>query len=348
MDTTIDRYTILKRLCDLCAPSGHERAATEEMTRLLSGKCDQLTVDPLGSVLAEQFSEKKDAPTILLDAHIDEISFVITGHEQGFLKFANIGGVDPRILMANEVLVHGKTALSGIITCMPPHLSTAEEREKTPPVKDLFIDVGLTEEEAPHLVPVGSAVTLRASLSSLSYGKYAGKSLDNRAGVAAILAAYLAVREQIKSYHIKLLFSVQEEFGLHGAKAGVFHAAPDECIVVDVTHAYTSDARREETGLMGAGAMIGIAPILDREMFRTLKETAKKENIPYQVEVMNGSTGTNAFSIHNFGRGVRTGLISIPLKYMHTSVELIDDRDLASAVEILSAYLLRREEELRV
>lgn len=339
----METYQLLKELCDLAAPSGRERSAAETLTRLLDGRFDRMETDPLGNLLVEKRAARADAPTLLLDAHMDEVSFAVTGEKEGFLTFLNLGGVDPRILMANEVLVHGRETVPGVVTCMPPHLSTAEERKKAPAVKELCIDVGLPQERVRELLPPGSAVTLRAELHELSGGRVAGKSLDNRAGAAAVLLAYLNVWERIRNYNLKLLFSVQEEVGLRGARTGVAAAEPEECVVVDVTHAYTSDARREETGMMGEGVMIGIAPILDRGMFETFRALAQKQRIPHQIEVMNGSTGTNAFSIHNYGTGVRTGLLSIPLKYMHTSVELIDRRDLRSTVDLLSAYLLERE-----
>ena len=343
----MERTELLRSLCTHCAPSGREGALADWISAQLAWNVDELHRDALGNLIAVKRSKKEHAKTILLDAHMDEIAMMVTGiTEEGFLRIADITGIDSRVMLAAEVTVHGREELFGVIACRPPHLTTAEERKKSPKVTEMIIDIGMGKERAETLVSIGDLATLRGPFGQLTGSRVSGKSLDNRTGDAVLLTVFDTLKQEELPYHLALLFSVQEEAGLRGAKVGAYTVDPDECIVVDVSFARTPDTKPEETGQMGGGPMIGIAPILSRSISGRLCTLAQEKKIPCQREVMGGSTGTNAYSVQIARGGVPVGLISIPLRYMHTAIECIDLADFDNTCRLLTAYLRDRGEAL--
>ncbi|MBC8535671.1 M42 family metallopeptidase [Feifania hominis] len=342
----MDCKEVLFELSACYGVSGRENEAGEYIREKLSFYLDEVTLDRSGNVVGFRRCGRENAKCLMLDAHLDEIGMMVTEiTEDGFLHFENIAGVDSRILLANEVVVHGRERLYGIVSCKPPHMNTPEERKKTVQVADLVVDIGLPVERVRELVSVGDVISLRRTSVELRNGRVAGKSFDDRAGTAAILYCLDKLRETQLPFDLAVLISTQEETGMRGAKTGTYLIDPDEAIAIDVSHAYTPDAKKEETARLGEGPMVGIAPILDRAISKKLISLAEKEDIPYQVEVMGGSTGTNAYAIQISRSGVRTGLLSIPMTYMHTCIETIVLDDLKNTGELLCAYVRAKRKE---
>ncbi len=277
-------------------------------------------------------------PHILLDAHIDRIGFVVTYiTEDGFLKVSNCGGIDRRLLLAQPVTVLGREKVSGVICAIPPHLE--KDESKVPEMEDICIDVGMTKAQAEKVISLGDKVTFAARCEKLLGDRLTGAALDDRCGVAAILRAMELVKEKALHSEVTVMFSTQEEVGERGAKIGAFNIDPDVAIAVDVSFALTSDDSEIKCGKMGGGCMIGYSPVLDSELSDRMKSIASEKKLPYQIEVMSGTTGTNAdrFSVNKSGAKAVT--LSIPLKYMHTSVEVISLSDVENTAQLIAAYL---------
>ena len=301
--------SLLKELTN-CVGIGHLSDIRETVKGYLSPYAAVEETGNLGLIGKIDLGKEK---TILLDAHIDEVGMVVTNiSENGFLTVNNCGGIDLRTLPAREVTVHGKEDISGVFISTPPHLSKGDEKFVT--YKNNFVSLGDTRISA--------------------------KSLDNRAGCAVLLALAEKLSGKALPCNIIFLFSDGEELGLRGARTSVYAHSPSEAIVIDVSFGNAPDVPSSKCGKLGKGAMIGISPVLDRNITRTLENIAKGENLPYQSEVMGSSTGTNADVITVSKSGIKTGLVSIPLRNMHTDCEIVDIKDLETTVSLLEKYIM--------
>ena len=294
-------------------------------------------IDVLGSVCGDTGG---DGVYILLDAHIDRIGMTVTAvDDSGFIKFARVGGIDARVLAAEQVTVWGDEPLFGVIISTPPHLASGDDDKKAKKTDDLAIDVGMTADEVKKIVRPGMRITVNSTPKELLGERVSCAALDDRAGVAAILRCLELLKGKNHGCRISVLFSSQEETG---AIAGGFAAAPDEAIAVDVSFAMAPGLKKEKCGKLGGGAMIGFSPSLDYSMSRTLERIADENGIARQSEIMSGSTGTNADGIQTAGSGVRMGLISIPQRNMHTAAEIVDLNDIESVARLMAAYIIER------
>lgn len=329
---------LLLQLCAASGVSGAEKAAAQTAASAL-GAFAQVHTDASGNVIGEI---EGSGPHILLDAHIDQIGMVVTGVDaEGFLRIDKCGGIDIRTLAGHEVTVWGTEPLYGVVCSTPPHLSKADDQSITD-ITDMAIDIGLAAEAAREKVHPGDRVTLRREPRELLGGLVSSPCLDDRAGVAAILRCLELLREQRHSCRITIVFSTQEEVGGGSAGCAAFAAGAEAGIAVDVSFAMTPDAPRHKCADLGKGTMIGIAPTLNAAMSRQLEKIAREQDIPHQLEVMNGKTGTNADEIAAAGVGTRMGVLSIPLRYMHMGIEVIDPQDVESTARLLAAYILER------
>lgn len=276
--------------------------------------------------------------TLMLDAHIDEISFTVTNiDDNGFVTVAKCGGFDLRLLPARPVTIHGKTEIPAVFCSTPPHLASGNAEYTD--ISALKIDT-LLGEKAKEQISLGDTVTFRAKPVNLLGNRVTGKSFDNRAGVVCLIELARRLKSKILPFNIAFVLSDQEELGCRGCRTAAFEIDPQEAIVIDVSFGDGPDISPDDCGKLSKGAMIGVAPILDKDISRTLIKTAKENNIAYQTEVMGRSTGTNSDFISISRQGVPTGLISIPLRNMHTDIEVVDFDDIISVCDILENYIL--------
>ncbi len=276
--------------------------------------------------------------TIMLDAHIDEIAFIVTEVDsEGFLTVSTCGGFDMRTLPARSVTVHGKYEIPAVFCSTPPHLSKDDIKFEN--IADFKIDT-LLGNKAKEVISVGDTVTLRAEPMSLCGSRVTGKSFDNRASVACLLELASRLKGKELPVNVVFVFSDQEELGCRGSKTATFSVSPQEAIALDVSFGTAPDVSKTEGGALSDGAMIGFSPVLDSGISGSLIEIAEQNGIKYQTEVMGGRTGTNSDVISISKSGVKTGLVSIPLRNMHTDVEVIDLEDLKSVCDILEKYIL--------
>lgn len=337
----------LKRLCATPAPSGYEFSAARRIALLLERYLETVEIDALGNVIGLLRCGKKNAKTVLLDAHIDEIGLIVSGHKDGFLQFEPLGGVDLRILPGREVQVCADTPMLGVVTCMPPHLQTRAETEKAIKKDALHIDVGLSQEEALEKAPIGTPIVFAADCVQLQNKCISGRALDDRACFCAILRTLELISNAKRNVDVVVVGSVQEELGCRGARVAGFAINPDYAIAVDVTHGNTPDAPRSKTFEVGGGTVIGIGPNLHPGLTKLLTKLAKEKKIPHQIEVCEGNTGTNAWVLQTVREGIKTGLLSVPLKYMHTPVETLCEKDLEATAKLLASAVLALGEEGR-
>lgn len=342
----LEIFETLKTLCALPAVSGFEPKAAETVADMLRPYCSEVSVDVHGNVLARKSCGKPDAPTILLDAHLDQIGFLVTDVlEGGFLRFAPVGGVDPRMLLAGEVTILAEEPLFGVVSCLPPHLLKAGEQDNAVPVDEMLIDTGLLN--AKEKIAIGTPIVFAGEPVRLAGDCVSGKSLDDRAGIAAILSAMerLAGEKSLRC-DVAVLISAQEEVTGLGAATGTFAVQPSFAIAVDVSHAKTPDAPAEGVFEYGGGPLIGVGPNLHRGLTTAIQKTAKAEDIHYQTEVMEGNTGTNAWTMQIVAHGVATALLSIPLRYMHTPIEAIRLSDLTDTADLIYQFVRKFDGEV--
>lgn len=331
---------LLKELTSAVGVSGEENNIVDLLKTKLEPYGD-VSIDALNNVYCTFGSGYH----FLLDAHLDEIGMIVTDiTDDGFIKFNRVGGIDRRMLLGYEVSIWGKEEVKGIISTLPPHLQTAEDEKKVPEFKDLSIDVGMDKEEIVKIVSLGDKITFKRNFTKLLNNQISASCLDDRSGVASVLMSL----DELKNLPCKItvMFSSQEEVGTRGAKIGPYAKKIDEFISVDVSFAYTPTCDKADCKEIGKGAMIGFSPILDKMISRKLVDTAKKNNIPYQCEIMNGSTGTNADVITLSENGIKGALISIPEKYMHQPMEVVDISDIESVSKLICAYVKEKAGEL--
>lgn len=337
----------LQMLCEIPMVTGFEQDGADRVRALFAPLCDEITVDQFGNVLGIRRCGKPGAKTVLLDAHLDQIGFVVTEVlAHGFLRFASVGGVDPRMLLGAQVEI-GAARRRGVISCMPPHLLAAGEQNRSIPIHEMYIDTGLLD--AAPVIPVGTPVWFPAgadALCALSADTMTGPSLDDRAGAAAIARALQRLRTEDLEVDVAVLLSVQEEVTSLGAMVSTFRVQPDYTIAVDVSHAKTPDAPDEYA--FGGGVMIGVGPNMNRALTQALIRTARAEGMDYQLEVMEGNTGTNAWDMQIVGRGTATAILSIPLRYMHTPIETVKLSDVQSVADLIYHFVRSFDGEVRL
>lgn len=330
------RSTVVS-LSEISGTSGSESKVAQLALGMLREYCPDAEIIN-GNVTGKFGTHREGLPSLLLDAHIDQIGFAVTYiTDDGFIKVGNIGGIDRRLLPAQPVVVHGSRDIKGVICSVPPHLTSGGSEVLE--MDDVAIDTGLTKEELEKLVSLGDSVTFDVTCRDLIGSRITGGALDDRCGVASILYALELLKGSDLAYNVTVLFSTQEEVGERGAKIGAFEIDPDIALAVDVSFAYAIGEEESKCGYLGKGPMIGISPSLSREISDELINTAKSADIPYQIEVMSGLTGTNAdrFSVNRCGAKACT--VSIPLRNMHTPVEVIDITDAEQTAKLLAAYI---------
>lgn len=315
----MDYMATLAALTAAAGTSGNEDNVAGVIEGLFRQYTGDVWRDPLGNVYARVGSGR---PVVLVCAHMDEIGMRVAAiEENGMLRMARVGGVDPRVLPGSEVVVHGVRDLPGVIGAIPPHLLGAD-RDAAYAIEDLLCDVGYPPESVRELVNVGDTITF-APLPPLALqnGAVACKTMDDRALVCCMCDALEMLSRRVLHCTAVFCATVQEEVGCYGAAAAGHHVAPDIGIAMDVSHAPTPDAPTYRTTPLDKVCMTRGGNI-HPGVFAMLSRAAKDANIPFAPTVVLGGTGTDARALQLQQGGIPTGLIELPLKYMHTSVEV--------------------------
>lgn len=330
---------LIKKLSDMRGISGYEYRISNEIKRMFEPFCDDVKTDALGNIIAVKKCGKENPMKILIEAHCDEIGLMVKDiDEKGFLTIVNVGGVDPRILPSLEVVVHGKRDVKGIIGAKPPHIQSAGEERKSFLMKDMAVDTGLGAEEVKKIISVGDSITIAQSCGELLPGQFSGKSLDDRASIAAVLRVMENLGKIKLNADVYAVASVQEEVGGYGAMTAAFGIEPDLAVAIDVCHGITPD-NSYCAYEVGCGAVVTCGPNIHPKIFKRLMDTAQKYNIKTEIDADGGDTGTDAWVMQVVREGIPTGLLSIPLKYMHTSVETISVSDAEAVAALLTFFI---------
>lgn len=337
---------LLKRLSEAPGVSGYEHQVRDLVREEFGRYADEVRTDVLGNVIAvKRGSGPEPRPSIMLAAHMDEIGLIVSSLEEGFVRFQQVGGYDDRVLLGQEVVIHGRRDLPGIIGARPPHVLPASERDKPVPSKELLIDPGLTPEELAELVQVGDLITMKRELVELQGGMVSGKAMDDRASVVAVAVCLEELSRLQHRWDVYAVATVQEEVGLQGAITSAFSLRPDVALAIDVTFARQPGTPDEQTYELGKGPTIGCGPNFHPRLQEELVSAAKALEMGHHLEPAARPPGTDARAIQISREGIPAGLVSIPVRNMHTPVETLAVKDVERAGRLMAAMISRLDDD---
>lgn len=334
----LDVSALIKQLSEITAPSGHEGPVRDVLSTVWSEWADEFQTDGLGSLIAIKHGTG-DEPRrrVMVSAHMDEIGLIVSDIQNGFIRTAKLGGIDYRALLGQPVLVHGRRRLKGLFAAAPPHM--ARSRDKYPEPDDMWIDVGLLAEDVAQLVQIGDLITFDSPPLELKNKRLAGKSLDNRVSLAVLTVCLDELSRQSHSWDVAAVASVQEEVGLYGALTSAYQLQPDVAVALDVTFATQPSVGEDEGFALGSGPTLGVGPNFHSRLVKAMRDAAAALEMKTPIEPMPGNSGTDAWAIQVSRDGVPTVLLSVPVRCMHSPVEIVDLRDITRTGRLLAAFI---------
>jgi putative aminopeptidase FrvX len=341
---------VLLDLLNARGPSGYE-AAPAAVWRDAAKGFAKVSTDVVGTPLAlvaPKHDARQPAKRLLVMGHIDEIGLIVTHiDDQGYLWFGSVGGWDAQILVGQRVVVDTRAGrVTGVVGKKPIHLLREDDRKKVAEIRDLHIDIGARDgEDARERVRIGDVAVIDAGPTEMPNGRLISRALDNRLGsFVALEAARLVAQAGGSEWELAAVAVAQEEITFGGSSTSAYALKPDAAIVVDVTHATDApgiDVKEIGKHELGSGPVISRGSTLHPQLFELLYETAEREKIPFTVEASARSTGTDADAVHISREGIPTGLVSIPIRYMHSPVELVQLDDVHACARLIAAAALR-------
>jgi tetrahedral aminopeptidase len=343
-----DILSFLKQLIQLPGLSGQEapvRMIIEDKWRPL---VDELHTSKLGSLHALRRATiprpaLESRPSILLAAHMDGIGLMVRGSADGFLRLVSIGGLDPRVLPGQRVIVHAQKDLPGVIVQPPAFLLPPGTGAGVVNIEHLLVDTGLPAGEIEKLVRVGDLVSFAQEPIAFGDEHLVGHTLDNRASVAAVTTCLSLLKGRQTDWDVWAVATVQEEVSLAGAITSTYALRPSLAVAIDVTFASGPGSPESKTYPLGKGITLGWGPNIHPGLFKECKKLADELEIPYKLEPLPGHSGTDAIGMQVAAEGVPTMVISIPLRYMHTPVEMVAMKDIDRAGRLLVELITRLE-----
>lgn len=336
-----DILPFFKSLLNVPGLSGHESPVANLIKTEWRPLVDELSLSRLGSVHGfKRGTGTEPRPSIMLAAHMDAIGLMVTQIEEGFLRITSIGGVDSRILPGQAVVIHTATDdLSGVIVMPPAKLLPAGEGDGVVDIAHLFVDVGLLPSKVASLVRVGDLVSFGTEAVEMPEEIVSGHSIDNRASVAAVTLCLQELQSRSHIWDVWTVATVQEETGLGGAATSAFQLRPDLAIAVDTTFGKGPGANGWQTFELGKGPTFGHGPNIHPYLFKQFKELAEELEIPYATEIMPGSSGTDGMAMQITAKGIPNFVLSIPIRYMHTPVEMVTMKDIQRTARLLAEFI---------
>lgn len=339
--------SLLAELCKTPGAPGFEEPIRKVVLREIAGLCDEITVDNMGNVYAirKGTSDKR----VMVGAHMDEIGFMVTHiDDKGFIRFTTLGGFDPKTLTAQRVIVHGKEDIIGVMASKPIHVMTPDERNKVAKLSDYFIDTGLPAEKVKELVSIGDPVTRERDF--IEMGDCVNcKSLDNRLAVFIQIELLKNLKGKTLPYDLYAVFTVQEEVGIRGANVASLKIQPHFGFGLDTTIAFDlpGAAAHEMITKLGEGTAIKImdaSTICDARMVRFMKQTAERNSIKWQPEILTAG-GTDTAGIQRMAAGgAIAGAVSIPTRHLHQVIEMAHKDDIQGSIDLLTACVLELDQ----
>lgn len=340
-----ESFALLKRLVDTPGPSGYEQAVQRVYREAVSPYANQVTTDVMGNVIAVRNPEGR--PRIMLAGHADEIGFQVRYiSDDGMLYFGPIGGHDAIVTAGQRVTVHTENGpILGVLGRMAVHLVDEDARNKAPKLHDLWIDIGARDKKAAEeIVKIGDCVTYAQELQRLQGDLCTARSFDNKMGVFVVAEAMRILSDKLIEASVCAVSTVQEEVGLRGARTSAYGVDPVVGLATDVGHAMDfpgADKKRVGDIKLGGGPIIARGANINPRVYELLVQTAREIGIPYQLEAAPGGTGTDANAMQLSRAGVATGLIGVPLRYMHTPNEVMDLNDIENAAKLMAGFCER-------
>ena len=329
---------LLTRLCETPGAPGREDRIRELVIAEMTPHVDHISVDPMGSVVGVR--KGAGGPRVMLAAHMDELGFLVSHiDDEGFIRVVTLGGFDPKTLVAQRVIIHGREDLLGVMGSKPIHIMSDEERKRLPKAEDFYVDVGLPADRVREIVRQGDAVTRERTLAPLG-DLITCKSLDNRAGLYVMLEAIR--RLGAHKCEVVAVATTQEEVGLRGARVAAARVRPDIGLAIDITLANDGPGAKphERITRVGEGTAIKVydsGVIVPRRVVDHLVEVAAARDIPFQMEIMSRG-GTDTRELQLSGDGALAGCVSIPTRYVHQVVETCHPADLDASVDLVVAF----------
>lgn len=330
---------LLKELSELNGVSSHEEAVRAYLRDRIQNKVETVTTDHLGNLLAVQGS-KKQGPKIMLSAHMDEVGLMVVGIDSsGLLKVKTLGAIDERVLLAKRVVI-GNQGIPGVIGSKPIHLQEKEERRKPVKLSALFVDIGAKDKgEAEEVVNIGDVAAFDVKAGEFGDGMFKGKALDNRVGCAVLLH----LLDNHYAFPLYYAFTAQEEVGLRGATVAAFGINPDLALVFEGTSAgdVPSAKKHQQATRLGRGPAITFMDrtvIVNHKLIERLVETAEAARIPVQLRQAT-TGGTEAGAINQTRAGITAGTLSVPCRYIHSPVSILNRNDFQNTIKLADAFL---------
>lgn len=341
----------LRNLSEVFGISGYESEARDLIRKAVEKLVDEVWVDPLGNLLAVR-KGKKNQPRILLDAHVDEIGFIVRYiHDNGFLRFTPIGGWDPRILPGHRVVLRPQRTktpkrIFGVIGASPPHLTTKKQRQEVIPIDDLYVDIGVTSQKAVEKIGIriGTPMTIWQPFIELPEDRVSGKAFDDRVGCLIIIEVLRRVAKTgDHTSTIAVNFAVGEEVGGRGARTGAYTLEPDVALALECTSAGDMPGipRHKSPTELGKGPAITVADrtlITHPTVLAALEGVATTRKIPFQYKQPLGG-GTDGGPISQSRHGVPTGVVSVPCRYIHSAISLLQLSDIMAAIDLVYGFI---------
>lgn len=332
---------LLKELCLADGISGDEKSVRELIVDKIKDFCDYRT-DNLGNLICFKKSRKTSDKKLMICAHMDEVGLIVTGfNADGTLLFGTVGGIDPSVVIGRQVRV-GEKKLFGVVGSTAVHNLSKEQREKSPSIDGMYIDIGAeSKEEAEKYVSLGDCVYFSSEFTSLGEKRLKSKAVDDRAGCAMMIEM---IRSDLE-YDAYFVFNVQEEIGLRGSRVSAFSVDPDFAIVLEATTAADIDgvSGAKRVCELGKGPVVSFmdrSTVYDKELYRLAFDTADSEGIPCQTKTMIAG-GNDAGAIHISRGGVRTIAVSVPCRYLHSPSCVIQWSDLDDSLKLVKKLAQR-------
>lgn len=352
----MDVFDHLKKLTETPGPSGYETQVADVIRDSWQSLVDEISLDRVGSLIGIKRGQGAEPRSrILLAAHMDEIGLMVNQllslnnneESSGFLHVTKVGGVDMRHLYGQTVVVHSHAGrdLIGILGSLPASKLPEAKRNKPYDYDDLVVDTGMSYSELRKLVSVGDFVSFRQPLRKLLNRRAVGKALDNRTSVASITICLEKLSRRSHEWDVIAVATAQEETRLLGAFTSAYALNPEVAIAIDVTFGKGPGATDEQTYVLGDGPTLGLGPNYNPRVHKALEKTAKALEMKVHAEPDSGSGGTDAFGLQIARAGIPTGLVSIPLRYMHTMVESVSLADVERAGRLLAEFVVRLDDQ---
>jgi len=340
-----DFLPFLRSLLSAPGLSGYETPVMSLVQEQWKPLTDETRLSRIGSLEALKRGQGEKRPALMIAAHMDAIGLMVTALRGSFLQVTQIGGVDPRILPGTPVVAHGRQPWPGVVVMPPARALAPGSADGVLALNQLLVDVGLTARELAEQIQVGDLVSFDTQPVELAGEAISGHSLDNRASVAALTLALQELQGRKHLWDVWAVATVQEEVTLGGAGTSAFGLRPQAAIAVDVTFAKGPGANDWQTFPAGKGPTLAMGPNMHPALYQRLKETAERMEIPFQTEVTPRHSGTDAYAMQVAAEGIPTMVIGIPLRYMHTPVEVVALKDIQRAGRLLAAFISGLESE---